>query len=355
MTRATSFFLDGLRLAAALTVCAAHTANYWNPALVWPMQAWAHDAVIVFFVLSGYVIAHTTHEGARDLRAYAVARLSRLYSVVGPALALTGVLWVVGRELDPLLYAHYERAFSAVRFAATGLFLNAAWTLELSPPTNTPFWSLSYEFWYYVFFGVAVFVRSLRWRLLGLGAVAILVGPAILLLLPVWLTGVAAYVWRDRWHLPRSLAASGMVAALGVTGWMLFRLPDWPEQPGSPPWYFSGAAGSDLLLGLGWAAVIWFFNRLSVGVRVTDVFYRPMRWMAGHTFSLYLYHAPLAIFATALVPPILVRSGAATAALLGVLFAVIMGLGVLTEGQRPRWQRLFGWLWDKFFLRRRGV
>ena len=56
MTRATSAFLDVLRLGAAFTVFLAHTVLYWNPRLVASIQVAAHDAVIVFFVLSGFLI-----------------------------------------------------------------------------------------------------------------------------------------------------------------------------------------------------------------------------------------------------------------------------------------------------------
>jgi peptidoglycan/LPS O-acetylase OafA/YrhL len=362
MTRATSLFLDGLRLGAALVVFAAHTAHYWNPAMIGPMQAWAHDAVIVFFVLSGYVIAHTTRAGARDARAYAVARLSRLYSVVAPALVLTVVLWVIGRQLEPELYAGYERAFPAIRFAATALFLNAAWTFELSPPTNTPFWSLGYEAWYYVLFGVAVFMRAGGLKWLALGAAAVVAGPKVLLLLPVWLAGVAARCGSEAGakSLPRSAAALGLAAALAATVWMVGNLPDWPETPGAHPWYFSGAWGSDLAAGLGWGAVIWCFNRFMADRAQNDSMNpagnwptRAMRWAAGHTFSLYLYHGPLVILATVLFPPLLVRSAGGRAAVLGGILGLVVVLGALTEGQRRRWRRLFAWGWDKIVVARR--
>jgi peptidoglycan/LPS O-acetylase OafA/YrhL len=349
MTRATSLFLDVLRLGAALVVFFAHTTNYWNPAMMGPMQVWAHDAVIVFFVLSGYVIAHTTRDGARDARQYAVARLSRLYSVVLPALALTAVCWVVGRGLEPEVYASYERAYPWIRFAASAVFMNAVWFTEISPPTNTPFWSLGYEAWYYVFFGIAMFVRSSRLKWLALGVGALIAGPNVLMLLPVWLIGVGAYVWRDCGRLSRPLALVGCVLATVGTMWLLRALPDWPETPGAHPWYFSGAAISDAIVALGWAAIIWFFNRAFAGVGVVEVIYRPVRWIAGHTFSLYLYHAPLVVLATALVPPFMVKG--AEWVPIAVILAIIVVMGAITESQRPRWQRFFGWLWDLCFRR----
>ena len=345
MTRATSLFLDVLRLAAALVVFFAHTTHYWSPGLLGPMQVWAHDAVIVFFVLSGYVIAHTTRDGGRDARLYTVARLSRLYSVVIPALVLTAVLWVIGREFDPELYAHYERAHPWARFGVSAVFLNEVWMRELSPPTNTPFWSLGYEAWYYVFFGLMLFVKSRGWKWLLLGASAAIAGPNVLMLLPVWLVGVAAYVWRDVGRLSRATSVIGLILSAGLTVLALRSLPDWPETPGSAPWYFAGAAVSDLIGGLGWAAVIWFFNRVCINVSVPAALYRPVRWVAGHTFSLYLYHAPLVILATALVPPFMVKGMEWVP--MAVILILVFGLGGVTEAQRGRWQRGLGWIWDR--------
>jgi peptidoglycan/LPS O-acetylase OafA/YrhL len=350
MTRATSFFLDALRLVAALVVFSAHTTNYWNPRLQDAMQGWAHDAVIVFFVLSGFVIAHSTREGSRDARLYTVARLSRLYSVVAPALLFTALLRLVGRALDPGIYAHYERSQPLLCFAASGLFLNEVWSLEISPPTNTPFWSLGYEFWYYVFFGVVLFVKSPRLKGLALVAGALVAGPKVMMLLPVWLVGVAAYRWRDAVHLSRRAAVIGLVVSAAVTVLTLCALPDWPEKPGVRPWFFSGAAGTDFLNGLGWGAVIWFFNQAWEGREWPDWICRPVRWLAGRTFSLYLYHAPLVILATALFPPPLLNPLGKTV-LLSTILLVVAGLAACTEAQRFRWRRWFDRVWERALSR----
>ena len=60
-------------------------------------------AVDVFFIVSGFLIAHGT--GGRGLRDFAAARLARVYSVVLPCLALGWLLDWTGSRLDPALYA----------------------------------------------------------------------------------------------------------------------------------------------------------------------------------------------------------------------------------------------------------
>ena len=76
-----------------------------------------------------------------------------------------------------------------------------------------------------------------------------------------------------------------------------------------------------------------------------------MRWLAGHTFSLYLYHAPLVVLVSALFPPFSVR-GSEWVPIAGILSAVMV-MGAVTESQRGRWERLFGWIWDRLFCRQR--
>ncbi len=84
-----SFFLDFIRITAALLVLYGHAVIIFyddvnnNPFAVSNMK---HFAVVLFFVLSGYVIGYTTKLNNRGLIQFAVARLSRLYSMVFPAL-----------------------------------------------------------------------------------------------------------------------------------------------------------------------------------------------------------------------------------------------------------------------------
>jgi peptidoglycan/LPS O-acetylase OafA/YrhL len=333
-------------LGAAFTVFLAHAAQYWKPDAVGPMQVVAHHAVIVFFVLSGYVIAFTVTGKCNHARDYAIARLSRLYSVVVPALVLTAVLWVVGSWIDPGFYHEYLRRGLWLRYLATGLHLNELWFMELNPLTNSPFWSLGYEAWYYVIFGVAWFVRPWKIRVIVLILCALVVGPKVLLLMPAWLIGVAIFFWRDRLPLGRGMATTGFVVSLTATVAVMCWLPNWPQKPGTHPLYLSGAAISDFITSVGWAATIWCFHRAFGQVSVSEPLYRVVRWCANHTFSLYLYHAPVVIFATALVPPL----GMGLLAGLGVMatiLLVVMVLGAVTEAQRLHWQKLFGWAWDR--------
>ena len=86
MTPLLSVWLDLARLAAALVVVLHHVWPVLVPhhRLPWP----GHHAVVVFFVLSGFVIAFVTDRRETTLRIYAQRRAARILSVAIPALML---------------------------------------------------------------------------------------------------------------------------------------------------------------------------------------------------------------------------------------------------------------------------
>jgi peptidoglycan/LPS O-acetylase OafA/YrhL len=148
ITGSTSVVLDSLRIAAALTVLVFHLFYHWFEKLniTHKLDQAAHMAVVVFFVLSGYVIAYTTTVNNRGGLKYMQARFSRLYSVVIPALIITAVCEIIIHMYSPALQAHFSRGTSWPRYIISGLFINEIWFFSAAPPVNGPLWSLSYEY-----------------------------------------------------------------------------------------------------------------------------------------------------------------------------------------------------------------
>lgn len=324
MTIALSLYLDALRFGAAFTVFLSHYAvGRFSGGLFWQLTQFGRTAVIAFFVLSGFVIAWISQTREQRLGEYALSRAARLYSVIIPAFVLTAVLDRVGFAIDPRMYVS-EWGLGAgqllLRYAASTVFLGESWTLAIQPGSDMPFWSLNYEAWYYVLFAAAAFLRG-RLRIAVLLAAALLAGPKILLLFPVWLMGVAAWRWRAR--LPAELGApvgltavAAFVVLEGLGGQQLF----WQAHT---PWLQSEYSAYDYVLG---AIVACFI----VGLANTRLAMPPpaavrlIRWLAGTTFGLYLMHYPLLNFFAAVVP------GATDAALHQVLvFGLSLG-GSLT-------------------------
>src|SRR5437868_2521206 len=126
------------------------------------------EAVIVFFVLSGFVISYTAKNKHPDFRDYALSRLARLWSVMIPALGLTCILDVIGQHLSYAAYSplvHYSAIKWLAAILANLIFLDQFWSFSIWPGTNGPFWSIAFEFWYYAIFGAAFYLSG-RWRII---------------------------------------------------------------------------------------------------------------------------------------------------------------------------------------------
>ncbi len=310
MNRAFSLYLDFLRAGAALVVFLTHGRFTWfSQGITW-LPSLGHEMVIIFFVLSGYVIAQSTGKGGKDGKVYASDRLSRLYSVVIPALLLTVCLDQAGSRIAPALYAdlmapdHY-----LIRIGLAGLFVQQCWTLSSIPGSNAPFWSLAYEFWYYALFGLFSFCRRPLWLFLGTLAWVALLGWKIPLLLPVWLLGCGAF-WLGQ-RRPLSPATGGIVALGSGTAFLASALgyvslpgaePHWVAQA---PLFFSGHVAVDLQMGLLMAAHLYGMSAwlsASQSDPTGTLPARAIRFIANRSFTLYLIHLPVLAFVRAVIP-----------------------------------------------------
>lgn len=337
----TSILLDSLRIVAALTVLYIHAFDRWFPNLAHPLSKPgepSHAAVTVFFVLSGYVIAHTTISKNRGGRQYAIARLSRLSSMVIPALLITSLAALIVGYLDANLLALYSRGHELVRYIACGLFINELWFFSAAPPLNPSLWSLSFEFWYYVIFGFWFF-RKGGWLSYVLPVVSILIaGPKIMLMMPVWLLGYLAYV------LPRPKIAVSTAWVLVTAGavvslFTILYLPSYPNQLYVKPLYFASQFVTDWVVAFFMAFTLWLLpsgNNININSGVVAW----LRKIADLTFPLYILHFPLLVLWQSIFGFQLNNSVQFWEATVSVLFVACFA-GVLLEWQRPVWDKIF--------------
>jgi peptidoglycan/LPS O-acetylase OafA/YrhL len=179
---------------------------------------------------------------------------------------------------------------------ANMLFIAQSGMLALEAPINSPFWSLNYEVWYYVIFAVWTF--SAPKRRLSLTVLAlVLAGPKIVLLLPVWLMGV--WLQRSRPKLSHGAALVLFVVSWGL-GMTMFALDlsdtirSYLYAHISFMWraHFSTQLVYDYLLGIAVTANFAAIAALPLPnwLKAPE---RLIRYLAGFTFSLYLFHVPL--------------------------------------------------------------
>ncbi|MDZ7782390.1 MAG: acyltransferase family protein [Halioglobus sp.] len=158
-----------MRFFAAMLVMMYHANWIHRPGLL--LTSLGHEGVVIFFVLSGFVIAYVADTREQDFREFHGRPGARIFSVAIPAIFLTAGLDASGFWLEPAVYPQDYRAWDLplVRMISSALFLNEIWILGIQLFTNVPYWSLNYEVWYYVMFGVLVFIPDRkRWLLFAL-------------------------------------------------------------------------------------------------------------------------------------------------------------------------------------------
>lgn len=182
--------LDIIRIGSALVVAWGHlTLPAFSTGLTNRMQS-AGAAVIVFFVLSGFVIRYVSLRTPGTFTSYTIDRASRIYSVLIPAVMLTGI---VSLSFGYLPFGDLQNACAfALRILQTLLFTSWSWHQQVTLPSNGALWSISFECLFYLLYGACFYLRG-RARILWLLLAAAWAGPEILTFFPVWLAGCLLY------------------------------------------------------------------------------------------------------------------------------------------------------------------
>ena len=321
LPEAASFLLDLIRFSAAILVVIAHIGHDEISTGFHDRQILGQIAVPIFFVLSGFVIRFVTRTRESTLRIFFIDRAARMYSVMLPAMALTLVISVAARQLQPQFYARYFGAFDdhpLVRILLNLSFLSQSWGHTTIPFINLPFWSLSYECLYYVGYGLIFYLRGGR-RVLALGLWALAAGPQVLFLFPIWYLGCWIY---DLYHAQKASRCGNLIRACSLL-YLLFALllfacgkPILFVGPAQAEATFSALTNPLTLLhlstgratlmavGTGTLAALVMLPALLLSdmIRLAprNRWVRRFRHLADGTFCIYLMHYPLMVLATAL-------------------------------------------------------
>lgn len=263
-----------------------------------------HEAVIIFFVISGFLVGGLTLskwlESGPDLGAYASARVSRIYVVLIPALFVglgldwIGLQWFNTSELytNAAKYSMSVHPDIAADMTFTTLLGNVFMMQNILVGTlgsNAPLWSLAYEWWYYCLFGFFAFAFTNKgntrfvFGLLGF-TVAVLLPTKILLWGCIWSLGLVAQMWlkskawRPSAWLGICIFSFAMVAS---------RLSHSSESTINADSYLIEFS-RDFLLAIGFVVALVSASRL------TKHLPRPQlsAWFAEFSYSTYLIHFP---------------------------------------------------------------
>jgi peptidoglycan/LPS O-acetylase OafA/YrhL len=320
--------LDVIRAVAAFAVMFGHLRIFFFvdfqhlQSKSWPLEAlyffagFGHQAVMVFFVLSGFLISSTVIRshvlGKWSWRDYAVNRATRLYVVLVPGLLL-GFFW---DRLGSWLFAPkgiYTHSLSDLGSAVPlknltlenmlGNLLFVQTILCDTFGSNGPLWSLSNEFWYYVLFPVAL-AAGLAWagRRLRVAIpltclavfIGVFLGRNILIGFLIWIAGCGLVFLYSRVQVRSRFAALGMLCFFSILSGVTLAV--------------ARVLQRDPLLSdleVGFVFTLFLFALLQFAVRGNPSPYSAVAHrFAGFSYSLYVLHFPFLLFFRAwLVPP----------------------------------------------------
>ena len=310
MNRPFSVYLDLVRFFAALLVYIYHSNQRFVINSVLPFSGYGHNSVIVFFVLSGFVITFVTATKESTWQSYSASRISRVFSVAVPAVFLTLAFDTIGRQLNPSFYSEYPYDQFLLRIGASLLMLNEVWLISITSFSNIPFWSIGYEWWYYVTFAFVMFLPK-KIGVLAACVALLLIGPKVLLLLPIWWLGVLLYRWQRLREI--SIGGSWFLFISSIVGIYIFEISGFSAYGADG---LKGVIGPDLFRELTFSkfclgdyvlGLLVFMN--FAGARNITASHgsfllrieKPVRFVANFTFTLYLLHQPLFLFWAAVI------------------------------------------------------
>ena len=238
---------------------------------------------------------------------YLFDRMVRLWSVALPALFLGAILDHFGRSIHPQTYGNiFSADHLGLKYLISGLFLHESWFFSMRPGSNGPFWSLSYEFYYYLIFGAIALLPTFKSKLVVGLSFCLLAGPKVLILFPCWLVGCVSYFGCKKLR-PNALVSFAifisslyfLISTL-VPRWDAWTQTDFPGL-GDPPLFYSAKYLDDYAIALALGLLLLSLSRwFSLEMRPIGRLANIIRSCSKCSFSLYAIHFPLMAFLSAL-------------------------------------------------------
>ena len=299
-----SILISVLRGLAAFIVATAHLRAAMYPAVrdvaappLWFqglafVSGFAHQAVLVFFVISGWLVGGGLLNRISEPHAilsYAIDRMTRLWTVLIPTFVLTLIFGlVIGATSLDAIDLSPDNPYSAASFAGNLLGLQRVLVPVFGG--NFPLWSLANETWYYLLFLLLAVACTSPGTMTRLSCAAVLLAAGALLpttitaYFLVWLLGVGFS--RIRIECGTGARWGWLVLVLAGAGY--FRLTGELDE------FEVSTLGQDLICSILYLVLLSGLqfkvpaaSRLAQPVRKTGKFF------AEFSFSLYVLHVPV--------------------------------------------------------------
>jgi peptidoglycan/LPS O-acetylase OafA/YrhL len=268
------------------------------------ITGFGHEAVMIFFVLSGFFISRSVINAIENkswsFKIFLFNRLSRLWFVLIPALLIGGFIDAVGLSFlentivyqDKISFLKTITSFS--QLSISSFFGNLFFTQNILTSTygsNSPLWSLSNEFWYYILFPfiTIAFISFKKKKILKFIIystltllVFLFIGIDMSIYFMIWMMGFLAFKLQNRFMISKYFKY--LVLFLFLTSLIMIRLSIYPI-------FFN-----DLSLGLITAILVLTISNVYISNNIMINF---IKHISNISYTLYVFHFPFILLTVA--------------------------------------------------------
>ena len=334
-----SWSLDFLRWVAAFLVVIGHLRSLMFveyekiesitiiDKMFYFFTGFGHESVIVFFVLSGYLVGGEflrIDKTNKMFMIYMIKRFSRIFMVFFPALIIGGIIDLIGSHW--INYGGiYQNAFhkpsmnfSVLDRLTPEIFLTNLTMMQTSLGhtlgSNGPLWSLANEWWYYMLPLLLVLFtksQSIIIRIMS-GTVVILLlyilNPNIILYFSIWLIGMGASLIQKKY--PFYLIYLAIIFTLMTFVFSRF------HKLNIPLFYY------DVLIAISIVSLLIVLSK----IQNKPIFFQDgNRRLANFSYSLYVFHFPFILIVVSLLSFISLGVNSQPSLVTYSLYGIVLG------------------------------
>jgi peptidoglycan/LPS O-acetylase OafA/YrhL len=231
LTPGQSCYLDAVRYSAAMLVVLHHGAAYFYRDFYYPFSRMhfltnlGSVGVAIFFVLSGFVIAYSAlSKSTYDFSHYVLDRFTRIYLVFFPAILLAVAVNLANLHIVGDNVPNMDMFTTGNFFATIGMLGGIVNGHAEIMPFIGPAWTINYEWWFYMLFGLAMLPMR-GWTILkfiAFVAIAFLVSrlDSVMDLFLLWSAGAACAIVFLKVKNWKSVAIAILFSWLSIVVWL---------------------------------------------------------------------------------------------------------------------------------------
>lgn len=297
----------------AVVLCHAYLIFLYPiyPAIMMPIYLLAHACVMALFALSGFLICQSAcnniqQNGQFIIQKYVKARINR---IVPPLYSACGFLLLL-YWLSPFVFASGNREFTIISdtMSQANMSLNTESLLGIlffvngfiteTPASNFAFWSLSFEAWFYILFGLLLLPNrkiDMSFALLCLIILSAL-NYVFLLYVCIWIAGaMAALLYNHQYRLTLKQTTmivtviTIMLMSAAYFGLIIFKNSLDTQK------FLLAIYGA--WVGILLAVMLYLISMGRIRIQL------PFQFVAPSSYTVYLLHFPLLLFIYGIIQP----------------------------------------------------